>query len=124
MCVHKLKASESTGTYLVESPVTEPDILLMARQPALGDWFSGTVQGHSGQCQLLSREVVKAALEHNAAANVLAHNHSSGDLEPSQSDLFLTHKQREALNLVRVQPLNHIVVDHKGCVSLAEQGHL
>jgi len=55
---------------------------------------------------------------------VLVRNHPSGDPEPSQADLTLTHKLREALNLVGVRTLHHIVVGHKGCISLAEQGYL
>ncbi|HCE6802890.1 TPA: DNA repair protein RadC [Pseudomonas aeruginosa] len=165
MRLHKLKASESTGTYLVESPVTETDILLMARQLAnlrlrrgraltspkevfghlqalLGDYehevfalllldsrhrvivFHELFRGTLDSASVYPREVVKAALEHNAAATVLVHNHPSGDPEPSQSDLTLTHKLREALNLVGVRTLDHIVVGHEGCVSLAEQDYL
>ncbi|MBC6624648.1 MULTISPECIES: DNA repair protein RadC [Pseudomonas] len=165
MRLHKLKASESTGTYQIESPVSETDILLMARQLAnlrlrrgrvltspkdvfshlqalLGDYehevfalllldnrhrvivfhelFRGTLDG----ANVYPREVVKTALEHNAAATVLVHNHPSGDPEPSQADLTLTHKLQEALNLVGVRTLDHIVVGHEGCVSLAEQGYL
>ncbi|WP_394560502.1 DNA repair protein RadC [Aquipseudomonas alcaligenes] len=165
MRLHKLKANETTGTYLVESPVTETDILLMARQLAtlrlrrgraltspkdvfshlqalLADYehevfallmldsrhrvvafeevFRGTLDGAS----VYPREVVKIALEHNAAAMILVHNHPSGDPEPSQSDRTLTTKLQDALNLVGVRTLDHIVVGHEGCVSLAEQGYL
>ncbi|UEH07721.1 RadC family protein [Pseudomonas sp. HN8-3] len=165
MRLHKLKASESTGTYQIESPISEADILLMARQLAnlrlrrgraltspkevfshlqalLADYehevfalllldnrhrvivfhelFRGTLDG----ANVYPREVVKTALEHNAAATVLVHNHPSGDPEPSQADLNLTHKLQEALNLVGVRTLDHIVVGHEGCVSLAEQGYL
>lgn len=67
---------------------------------------------------------MKAALEHNAAATVLVHNHPSGDPEPSQADRNLTHKVKEALDLVGVRTLDHIVVGREGCVSLAEQGFL
>ena len=84
------------------------------------EMFRGTLDGAS----VYPREVVKAALEQNAAAIVLVHNHPSGDPEPSQADLTLTHKLREALNLVGVRTLDHIVVGHEGCVSLAEQGYL
>ncbi len=82
--------------------------------------FRGTLDGAS----VYPREVVKAALEHNAAAVILVHNHPSGDPEPSQADRNLTHKLKEALNLVSVRTLDHIVVGHESCVSLAEQGCL
>ena len=165
MRLHKLKASDTTGTYLVESPVTENDILLMAKQLAIlrlrrgrvltspkevfshlqallagyehevfallmldnrhrmiafEEVFRGTLDGAS----VYPREVVKVALEHNAAAMVLVHNHPSGDPEPSQAVHHLTHKLRDALNLVGVRTLDHVIVGHEGCVSLAEQGYL
>ncbi|MNN22753.1 hypothetical protein D3C81_1361280 [compost metagenome] len=68
--------------------------------------------------------MVKLALEHNAAAVILVHNHPSGDPEPSNADRQLTHKLKEALTLVGVRTLDHIVVGSEGCVSLAELGHL
>jgi len=70
------------------------------------------------------REVVKIALKYNAAAMVLVHNHPSGNPDPSQADRILTKKLQEALNLVGVRTLDHIVVGREGCVSLAEQGYL
>ena len=70
------------------------------------------------------REVVKLALEHNAAALILVHNHPSGDPEPSMADRNLTTKLQDALNLVGVRTLDHIVVGNEGCVSLAELGYL
>lgn len=63
-------------------------------------------------------------MEHNSAALVLVHNHPSGDPEPSLADRNLTHKLKEALNLVGVRSLDHIIVGREGCLSLAEQGYL
>lgn len=68
--------------------------------------------------------MAKLALEHNAAAVILVHNHPSGDPEPSNADRHLTQKLKEALNLVSVRTLDHIVVGNEGCVSLAELGYL
>ncbi|MCY1555936.1 hypothetical protein D9M68_926410 [compost metagenome] len=82
--------------------------------------FRGTLAGAS----VYPREVVKICLEHNAAAVILVHNHPSGDPEPSQADRVLTRKLQDALNLVDIRTLDHIVVGHEGCVSLAEQGYL
>lgn len=70
------------------------------------------------------REVVKVALEHNAAAIVLVHNHPSGDPEPSHADRVLTSRLKQALEMVGVRTLDHIIVGAEGCVSLAEQGYL
>ena len=161
MRLHKLKASETAGAYEVESPVTEDDILLMARQLAnlrlrrgraltspqevfnhlqtlLADYehevfallmldskhrvlgfhelFRGTLDGAS----VYPREVVKIALQYNAAAMILVHNHPSGDPEPSLADRILTQKLKEALSIVGVRTLDHIVVGCEGCISMAE----
>ena len=55
---------------------------------------------------------------------ILVHNHPSGDPEPSQADRVLTRKLQDALNLVDIRTLDHIVVGSEGCVSLAELGYL
>ena len=165
MKYHKLRAGEDTGTYVMEAPVTEADILRMAQQLAMSrlskgraltepkqvfshlqtllkyhehevfalllldtkhrvigfqELFRGTLDGAS----VYPREVVKIALEHNAAAVILVHNHPSGDPEPSQADRTLTTTLKNALNMIGTQTLDHIVVGHEGCVSLAERGYL
>jgi DNA repair protein RadC len=70
------------------------------------------------------REVVKLALARNAAAVILAHNHPSGVAEPSQADELITGRLREALALVDIRVLDHIVVGDGACVSFAERGLL
>jgi DNA repair protein RadC len=70
------------------------------------------------------REVIKIALEHNAAAVILVHNHPSGDSEPSQADRALIATLKNALNMIGTHMLDHIVVGNEGCVSLAERGGL
>jgi DNA repair protein RadC len=70
------------------------------------------------------REVVKRALALNAAAVVLAHNHPSGLAEPSRADELITTALRQALQLVDVRVLDHVVVGRGGCVSFAERGLL
>lgn len=82
--------------------------------------FSGTIDGAS----VYPREVVKSALAENAAAVVFAHNHPSGVAEPSQADRHITDRLQQALNLVDIRLLDHIVVG-EGCVeSFAERGWL
>ncbi len=66
------------------------------------------------------REVVKAALAHNAAGLLLAHNHPSGTPEPSESDLLLTRTLMQALALVDVRVLDHFVVAGHHVHSFAE----
>ena len=80
--------------------------------------FKGTIAAAS----VHPREVVKAALAHNAAAIILAHNHPSGVAEPSQADIRITSRLGEALALVDVRVLDHIVVGGGEVVSFAERG--
>ncbi|ALU49749.1 TPA: DNA repair protein RadC [Pseudomonas aeruginosa] len=86
--------------------------------------FEELSRGTLDSASVYPREVVKVALEHNAAAIVLVHNHPSGDPEPSHSDRVLTSRLKQALEMVGVRTLDHIIVGAEGCVSLAEQGYL
>lgn len=79
--------------------------------------FFGTIDAAS----IYPREVVKAALNYNAAAVVFAHNHPSGIAEPSQADRRITQRLVDALKLVDIRVLDHIVVG-EDCVSFAEKG--
>jgi DNA repair protein RadC len=79
---------------------------------------SGTIDGAA----VYPREVVKQALAANAAAVIFAHNHPSGNPEPSQADVTITKRLKEALALLDIRVLDHIVVGHARCISLAERG--
>ena len=79
--------------------------------------FTGTIDGSS----VYPREVVRAALNVNACAAILAHNHPSGVAEPSAADRVITDELRDALKLIGVRILDHIVVGAK-CVSMAGRG--
>jgi DNA repair protein RadC len=68
------------------------------------------------------REVVKAALKHNAASLIVAHNHPSGEPEPSAADRSLTDALKSALALVDVRLLDHIIVAGANTLSFAEHG--
>lgn len=70
------------------------------------------------------REVVRAGLKHNAAAAVLAHNHPSGEAEPSKADRKITERLKQALDLVDIRLLDHLVVGGMETVSFAERGWL
>ena len=70
------------------------------------------------------REVFRDALLHGAAALVIAHNHPSGDAEPSSDDERITRRLVRAGELVGVEILDHIVVGHERWVSLARRGAL
>jgi len=80
--------------------------------------FRGTIDGAS----VYPREVVRRALELNAAAVVLAHNHPSGVAEPSDADRRITRRLQDALALVDIRVLDHIVVGDQSAVSFAERG--
>ena len=161
----KLKVGETPDTYVVESPVTEADILQMAQQLAMYRLSKGRalterrlvfshlqtlLQFHDyGVFALLlldiehrvidfrelfrgalevacvsPREVIRIALEHNAAAVILVQYHPSSHYEPSQVGCALTTTIKNALNMIGTQTLDHVVVGHEGCVSLAERGCL
>jgi DNA repair protein RadC len=85
---------------------------------AFDELFRGTIDGAS----VHPREVVKQALARNAAAVILAHNHPSGVAEPSQADELVTRRLREALQLVDIRVLDHLIVADNGCLSFAERG--
>ena len=70
------------------------------------------------------REVVKRALELNAAAVIFAHNHPSGVSEPSQADQRLTQRLKAALGTVDIRVLDHFVVGSADALSFAERGLL
>jgi DNA repair protein RadC len=87
---------------------------------ACEEMFRGTLTHTS----VYPREVVKAALGHNAAGVMLAHNHPSGSPEPSEADLILTRSLMQALALIDVRILDHFVVAGPHVHSFAEHGQL
>jgi DNA repair protein RadC len=87
---------------------------------AFEELFRGTIDGAS----VHPREVVRQALAHNAAAVILAHNHPSGVAEPSQADELITRRLRDALALVDIRVLDHLIVGDARCLSFAERGLL
>ncbi|TDR38422.1 DNA repair protein RadC [Tahibacter aquaticus] len=82
--------------------------------------FAGTLDGTA----VHAREVVRRALEVNASAVVLAHNHPSGVAEPSHADRLITRELSSALGLIGVRVLDHVIVSAGASVSLAELGEL
>ncbi|WP_313104416.1 RadC family protein [Stutzerimonas nitrititolerans] len=98
-------------------------VLFLDNQHRLIDYvemFRGTIDSAS----VYPREVVKEALRVNAAAVILSHNHPSGYAKPSQADRTLTGRLKEALALVDVRTLDHIIVAGPARVSFAELGLL
>ena len=85
---------------------------------ALEQLFEGTLT----QTSVYPREVVKAALHHNCAAIIFAHNHPSGIAEPSHADQILTQSLKQALSMVDVKVLDHFIVAGSSFLSFAERG--
>ena len=82
--------------------------------------FQGTLSGAS----VHPREVVKLALSKNAAAVIVAHNHPSGNAEPSKADIAITRQLKQALSLMEIRLLDHFVVGRGEVASLADRGQL
>jgi len=80
--------------------------------------FRGTIDGAS----VHPREIVKQSLQWNCAAVIVAHNHPSGIAEPSQADELITQRVKQALGVVDIRLLDHIIIGDGNCVSLAERG--
>ena len=98
-------------------------VLLLDTRHRLIDYvelFRGTID----KASVHPREVVKLALARNAAALVLAHPHPSGAAEPSQADELITRRLKEALALVDVRLLDHIIVAGGEAISFSERGLL
>lgn len=87
---------------------------------AFENLFTGTIDGAA----VYPRVVVRRALELNAAAVIFTHNHPSGLPEPSQADIAITKRLREALSTVDIRTLDHVIVGSEGTVSMAERGLL
>ena len=82
--------------------------------------FRGTINATS----VYPREVIKRALDFNAAAVIFAHNHPSGVAEPSQADEQMTERLAQALGVVDIRVVDHFVVGEGRPVSFAERGLL
>ena len=82
--------------------------------------FRGTIDGAT----VHSREVVKEALKLNAAAVIFAHNHPSGVADPSRADELITQRLKDALGMVDIRVLDHLIVGSDRVSSFAEKGLL
>jgi len=78
--------------------------------------------GTINSASVYPREIVKCALRLNAAAVILAHNHPSGIPEPSQTDKALTTRITNALELIEVRVVDHLIVGNDEVLSFAEKG--
>jgi len=120
-----LGSPNAVRDYLVRTLSTRPYEVFMVlyvntRHELVGsqELFRGTIDGAS----VHPREVVREALAHHAAAIIAAHNHPSSVGEPSAADELITTRLREALSLVEIRLLDHLLVAGRTCVSFAERG--
>jgi len=90
------------------------------RLVAFEEIFRGTIDG----ANVYPREVVRQTLLHNAASVIIAHNHPSGVIDPSPADEGVTRRVREALGLIDVRLLDHLIVGDGQCYSFSEHGLL
>lgn len=88
------------------------------RAIAFEEPFPGTLT----QTSVYPREIARAAIGHNAAAVILAHNHPSGVARPSPADEALTQTLKSALDLIGVRVLDHFIVAGNSCTSMLEMG--
>ena len=97
-------------------------LLLDTRHQLLGyhELFHGTIDTAS----VHPREVVRLALQKNAAAIIVAHNHPSGCADPSQSDIAITQRLKAALELVDIRLLDHFIIGQGDITSLADLGKI
>ena len=87
---------------------------------ALETLFYGTISSAA----VHPREILKRALALNASAVILSHNHPSGDPQPSQADIHITKTIKQALDLIDIKCLDHMIIGQGQIVSLAEKGLL
>lgn len=82
--------------------------------------FEVLFNGSVSQAQVYPRTVAQQCLKHNAAAVILAHNHPSGEVTPSESDQVLTQRLIKVLRMIDVKVLDHFILGGNNCLSMAE----
>ncbi|HAL3754570.1 TPA: DNA repair protein RadC [Escherichia coli] len=98
-------------------------VVLLDNQNRVQVWRE-LFQGAVNETPIYPREVVKLALQHNAASIILVHNHPSGSTELSAQDRHITQRLQQALELIDVRVLDHFIVAGDCTVSMAECGQL
>ena len=125
----KVKITGSNDIYqfmkpeLLDLPKEEFWVLLLNRANRLikkEQISSGGVSGTVADPKI----IFKAALDQYASSIILVHNHPSGNLKPSQADIKLTNKMKEAGNLLEIPVLDHIIFSNEGYLSFADEGML
>jgi len=131
-----LKARLRTSHVMIDSPDAMRDYLRLQLAPEEKEMFAVAFLdsqnrmiafevmfvGSLTQTSVYPRELVRAALAHNAASVILAHNHPSGQATPSKADVLLTQTLRSALGLIDVRVLDHLIVTVERCLSMTQEG--
>jgi DNA repair protein RadC len=86
--------------------------------------FEELFRGTTDNATVHIKEVMRQAIVHNATSVIIAHNHPSGVVEPSQADEYITRRLRDSLALMDVRVLDHVIVGDSGCFSFSEHGLL
>ena len=86
--------------------------------------FEELFRGTTDNATVHVKEVMRQAIVHNATSVIIAHNHPSGVMEPSQADEYITRRLRDSLALMEVRMLDHVIVGDGGCFSFSEHGLL
>lgn len=120
---HPSQISDYCRLLLTNKPVEHCVAILLDVQHQVIDCKTITC-GTLSEAAVYPREVVKLALEHHASSLILAHNHPGGTAQPSPGDLSMTRSLAEALSLVDVTLLDHIIVAGPHTLSIREMGHL
>ncbi len=108
---------------LKSEPVEKFGIIsLNSRNKIIGIHISGT--GSLDQLYIEPREVFMAALMNNAKSIIAFHNHPSGEPEPTQDDIYITRKLRDAGKLMGIELLDHVITGERSYCSLKEKGFL
>jgi DNA repair protein RadC len=98
-------------------------LILLNRNNATLGWYKVSQGGISGTiCD--PKIIFTVALQTGASSIILAHNHPSGNLTPSQSDINLTKKIKEAGKILDISVLDHLIVSSNGYKSLADDGYI
>jgi DNA repair protein RadC len=75
-------------------------------------------RGTLNECAIHPREIFKAAIINNSASIILVHNHPSGDPEPSDEDIKITHRIQEVGQICGINLLDHVIIGHDCCQSI------
>jgi len=124
---HALSSSKATRDYLIselrhETREVFAVIFLDSQHQILK--FERLFWGTLDAAAVYPRVVVEQAIKHQAAAVILSHNHPSGNAQASVADEHITKKLEQALQLIDVKVLDHIIVAGNQCYSFAEHGEI